>query len=201
MFSVVIQAGGKSSRMGTDKVFLPFRGQALIERVTGRLAPLTDDLLIISNQADKLKQLQYPAYPDLIAGCGPLGGLYTGLVYARYPAVVMVACDMPFANPALLAKEAGLLDELNVDVVIPAPGEKTEPLHAAYRKETCLPFIEEGLKTGMRRLIEWHSWVRVYQLSEQEIQTYNPHGLAFLNINTPQELKSAESMDTYDIQT
>ena len=201
MFSVVIQAGGKSSRMGTDKVFLPFKGQTLLERVTGRLASLTDDLLIISNQADKLNQLQYPAYPDLISGCGPLGGLYTGLVYARYPAVVMVACDMPFANPALLAKEAGLLDELNVDVVIPAPGGKTEPLHAAYRKETCLPVIEEGLINGMRRLIEWHSQVRVYQLSEEEIQTYDPHGLAFLNINTPQELKSAESMDINDIQT
>jgi len=195
MFSVVIQAGGKSSRMGTDKVFLPFKGQTLLERVTGRLAPLTDDLLIISNQADKLKQLLYPAYPDLIASCGPLGGLYTGLVYARYPVVVAVACDMPFANPALLAKEAGMLDDLNVDVVIPAPGGKTEPLHAAYRKETCLPVIEEGLNNGMRRLIEWHSQVRVYPMSKEEIQLYDPHSLAFLNINTSEDIKKIETIE------
>ena len=195
MFSVIIQAGGKSSRMGTDKLFIPFRGQKLIEWVIGRLANLTDDLVIISNQPEKLKYLNQAVYPDAITGIGPLAGLYTGLKYARYESVVMVACDMPFVNPNLLREEARLLDEMQVDVVIPAPGRKTEPLHAAYRRETCLPVIEAGIKSGMRRLIEWHALVRVHTMEDLEINKYDPAGLAFMNINNPADAQLAEQVD------
>lgn len=195
MFSVIIQAGGKSSRMGTDKLFIPFRGQILIEWVIGRLANLTDDLIIISNQPEKLKYLDQAVYPDAITGIGPLAGLYTGLKHARYDSVVMVACDMPFINSSLLKEEIRLLDEMQVDVVIPALGGKTEPLHAAYRRETCLPVIEAGIRSGMRRLIEWHPLVRVLTMEDSEIHKYDPAGLAFMNINNPADALLAEQVD------
>jgi molybdopterin-guanine dinucleotide biosynthesis protein A len=198
MFSVIIQAGGKSSRMGTDKLFIPFRGQKLIEWVIRRLANLTDDLVIISNQPEKLKYLNQAVYPDAIIDIGPLAGLYTGLKYSRYERVVMVACDMPFVNSALLKEEVRLLDEMQVDVVIPAPEGKTEPLHAAYRRETCLPVIEEGIKTGMRRLIEWHPLVRVHMMEDSEIRKFDPAGLAFMNINNPADALFAEQVDLID---
>ena len=195
MFSVIIQAGGKSSRMGTDKLFIPFRGQMLIEWIIGRLANLTDDLIIISNQPEKLKFLNQAVYPDAIKDVGPLAGLYTGLKYARYDSVVMVACDMPFVNSRLLKEEVRLLNEMQVDVVIPAPGGKTEPLHAAYRRETCLPVIEAGIRSGMRRLIEWHPFVRVHLMDDIEIHNYDPTGLAFTNINNPKDALLAEQVD------
>ncbi len=198
MFSVIIQAGGKSSRMGTDKLFIPFRGQELIEWVIGRLANLTDDLVIISNQPEKLKYLNQAVYPDAITGIGPLAGLFTGLKHARYERVVMVACDMPFVNSSLLREEVRLLDEMQVDVVIPAPGGKTEPLHAAYRRETCLPVIEAGIRSGMRRLIEWHPLVRVHTMEDSEINKYDPAGLAFMNINNPADALLAEQVDLKD---
>ena len=198
MFSVIIQAGGKSSRMGTDKLFIPFRGQKLIEWVIGRLANLTDDLVIISNQPENLKYLNQAVYPDAITGIGPLAGIFTGLKYARYESVVMVACDMPFVSSNLLREEVRLLDEMQVDVVIPAPGGKTEPLHAAYRRETCLPVIEAGIRTGMRRLIEWHGFVRVHTMEDSEINKYDPAGLAFMNINNPADAQLAEQVDLID---
>jgi molybdopterin-guanine dinucleotide biosynthesis protein A len=198
MFSVIIQAGGKSSRMGTDKLFIPFRGQKLIEWIIGRLANLTDDLFIISNQPAKLKYLNQAVYPDAIIDIGPLAGLYTGLKYSRYERVVMVACDMPFVNPSLLREEVRLLDEMQVDVVIPAPEGKTEPLHAAYRRETCLPVIEVGIRTGMRRLIEWHPLVRVHTMEDSEIRKFDSAGLAFMNINNPADALFAEQVDLKD---
>jgi molybdopterin-guanine dinucleotide biosynthesis protein A len=198
MFSVIIQAGGKSSRMGTDKLFIPFRGQVLIQWVIGRLANLTDDLVIISNQPEKLKYLHQTVYPDIIPNVGPLAGLYTGLKYARYDSVAMVACDMPYVNFSLLKEEVRLLDEMQVDVVIPAPGGKTEPLHAAYRRETCLPVIEAGIGSGMRRLIEWHPLVRVHTMEDSEIHKYDPAGLAFMNINNPEDALLAEQVDLED---
>jgi molybdopterin-guanine dinucleotide biosynthesis protein A len=198
MFSVIIQAGGKSSRMGTDKLFIPFRGQTLIEWVIDRLTNLTDDMIIISKQPEKLKYLNQSVYPDSIKDVGPLAGLYTGLKYARYDSVVMVACDMPFVNSSLLIEEVRLLNEMQVDVVIPAPEGKTEPLHAAYRRGTCLPVIEAGIRSGMRSLIEWHPLVRVHTMEDSEINTYDPAGLAFMNINNPTDALLAEQVDLKD---
>jgi molybdopterin-guanine dinucleotide biosynthesis protein A len=198
MFSVIIQAGGKSSRMGTDKLFLPFRGQILIEWVIDRLANLTDDLIIISNQPEKLKYLNLSVYPDIISDVGPLAGLYTGLKQARFESVVMVACDMPFVNSSLLIEEVRLLNEMQVDVVIPAPGGNTEPLHAAYRRETCLPAVEAGIRSGMRRLIEWHTFVRVHLMEDAQIRKFDPTGLAFMNINNPEDAQLAEQVDLED---
>jgi molybdopterin-guanine dinucleotide biosynthesis protein A len=198
MFSVIIQAGGKSSRMGTDKLFIPFRGRILIEWVIERLANLTDDLIIISNQHEKLKYLNQSVYPDAIKDVGPLAGLYTGLKYARYDSVVMVACDMPFVNSSLLIEEVRLLEEMQMDVVIPVPGGKTEPLHAAYRRGTCLPVIEAGIRSGMRRLIEWHSLVRVHLMEDAQIRKFDPTGLAFMNINNPEDALLAEQVDLED---
>jgi molybdopterin-guanine dinucleotide biosynthesis protein A len=198
MFSVIIQAGGKSSRMGTDKLFIPFRGRILIEWVIERLANLTNDLIIISNQPEKLKFLNQAVYPDAIKDVGPLAGLYTGLKYARYDSAVMVACDMPFVNSSLLIKEVRLLNEMEVDVVIPAPCGKTEPLHAAYRRRTCLPVIEAGIRSGMQRLIEWHPFVRVHLMDDIEIYNSDPAGLAFMNINTPEDALLAEHIDLKD---
>ena len=198
MFSVIIQAGGKSSRMGTDKLFIPFRDQLLIEWVIDRLANLTDDLIIISSQAEKLKYLHQTVYPDVVKDVGPLAGLFTGLKNARYESVVMVACDMPFVNSRLLREEVRLLDEMQADVVIPAPGGKTEPLHAAYRRETCLPVIEAGIRSGMRRLIEWHSLVRVHIMEDEQIRKFDPTRLAFMNINNPEDARLAEQVDLED---
>jgi molybdopterin-guanine dinucleotide biosynthesis protein A len=105
---------------------------------------------------------------------------------------------MPFVNSKLLRDEVRLLDEMQVDVVIPAPGGKTEPLHAAYRRATCLPVIEAGIRSGMRRLIEWHDFVRVHQMEEAQIRKFDPTGLAFMNINNPEDAQLAERIDLGD---
>jgi molybdopterin-guanine dinucleotide biosynthesis protein A len=194
MISLVIQAGGESQRMGADKALLPFLGQPLILRPLNRLAALANEVLITSNHPESYHFLGFTPIPDQIPGLGALGGLYTALSAARYPYVAVVACDMPFTSPEIFAIELTLLDETGADAVIPRSEAGTEPFHAVYRRETCLPYIQSALEAGKRRVDAWFTDVHIRYLEPEEILPYDPNQLAFLNINTPEEMKKAEKI-------
>jgi molybdopterin-guanine dinucleotide biosynthesis protein A len=192
MLTLVIQAGGESRRMGSDKALLPFLGQPLILRLLNRLARIADEVLVTSNQPENYFFLGLTPIPDLLPGFGALGGLYTALNAAGYPYVAVVACDMPFASPELFAVELALLRETDVDAVIPRSEAGKEPFHAVYRCDTCLPHIQAALDAGKRRVDAWLPQVKIRYLEPPEILPYDPNQLAFLNINTLEELKAAE---------
>jgi molybdopterin-guanine dinucleotide biosynthesis protein A len=198
LLTLAIQAGGESRRMGTDKALLPFLGQPLILRPLQRLAGLAEEVIITSNQPEKFRFLGLTPIPDLLAGAGALGGLYTALSVASHPYVAVVACDMPFASPELMAVEFALLREAEADAVIPRSASGTEPFHAVYRCETCLPHVWSALETGMRRVDSWFSEANICYIEPEEIIPYDPDGLVFLNINTLEELEQAEQIARRD---
>jgi molybdopterin-guanine dinucleotide biosynthesis protein A len=192
MLTLAIQAGGESRRMGSDKALLPFLGKPLILRPLQRLAKLADEVLITANQPENYRFLGLKPFPDLLPGFGALGGLFTALSVASHPYVAVVACDMPFASLALFAAELDLLRESNTDAVIPRSEAGTEPFHAVYRRETCLPRVRTSLRSGLKRVDSWFSEVNIRYMELDEIQIYDPQELAFLNINTSEELRDAE---------
>jgi molybdopterin-guanine dinucleotide biosynthesis protein A len=192
MLSLVIQAGGESRRMGADKALLPFLGQPLILRPLNRLAGIADEALVTSNHPERYRFLSLTPIPDLYPGTGALGGLFTALYAARYPYVAVVACDMPFASPDLFTFELALLHETGVDAVVPRSAGGTEPFHAIYRRKSCLPHVQSALESGKRRVDAWFPQVKIRYLEPAEMLPYDPEGLAFLNINTPEELQEAE---------
>ncbi|GAB4502623.1 MAG: molybdenum cofactor guanylyltransferase [Anaerolineales bacterium] len=185
MFSLVIQAGGKSSRMGRDKALLPFGGQTLIERVIARLAPLADEILVTTNRPADYEFLGLPLFADILPERGALGGLYTALKSARSPLVAIVACDMPFASPQIFTRLTALAAA--ADVAIPRSAAGLEPLHAVYRRESCLPAVEQSLQDNEWKVIAWFARVRVATLESGELARLDPSGQAFLNLNTPEE--------------
>ena len=192
MLSIVIQAGGQSSRMGRNKALLPFLGQPLIERVLSRVNPLADEILVSANPSEEYNFLNVPLIPDVIPGIGALGGLFTALKAASCPFVGVVACDMPFANPILLRGCQEMLDNSDFDAVIPSSVYGLEPLHAVYRRETCFLPIEKAIQVGQRRLISWHEAANIRILTPDETAQYDPDGITFWNINTPEEFREAE---------
>jgi len=195
MLTVCIQAGGKSSRMGQDKALLPFLGQPLVSRVIERLTPLANEVILTTNHPDTYAFLRLPLYPDLIPDRGALGGLYTAMASAKNPLVAVVACDMPFASAELLEHARDILINDDVDVVIPQPAEGLfEPLHAIYRRETCLPHIKAAIAADKWKVISWFPHVKVRTLQAQEIAHFNRHGLVFSNVNTPEEFIQAEKV-------
>jgi molybdopterin-guanine dinucleotide biosynthesis protein A len=194
-WTIVIQAGGESKRMGQNKALLPFRGQPLIERVAKRLRSFSDELILTANHPELFQFLNLPIYPDLIPGKGSLGGLYTALSAANYPLVAVVACDMPFVNSQLLAAERDLLVEGGWDVIIPLSSEGREPLHAVYRKDACLPAIRRSLEENRLRMDSWFSDVKVREMSLDDVSVFDPELRSFMNVNTPEEFRQAEQLE------
>ena len=196
MITLAIQAGGESRRMGRDKALMPFLGRPLILRVVERLAALADEVVVTANNPADYAFLGLPLFADLEPGRGALGGLYTALHAAQHPLVAVAACDMPFASRALFEYERDLLIETGADVVIPSSAEGLEPLHAVYRRATCLPTIKDALMAGEWKLIAWFPVVQVRTLTPAETARHDPQGLAFLNLNTPEEFRQAERLAT-----
>jgi molybdopterin-guanine dinucleotide biosynthesis protein A len=194
MLTVCIQAGGASSRMGEDKALKTFLGRPLIQRVAEQLSPIADELIVTTNRPEEYAFLNLPLFPDLKPGRGALGGLYTAIASAKHPIVAVVACDMPFASPSLLDAASRLLIEEEADVVIPKSEEGYEPLHAVYRREICLPAIEASINADQWKVIAWFPQVNVRVLTPDEIKQYDPAGLAFWNVNTPEEFSKAEQI-------
>jgi molybdopterin-guanine dinucleotide biosynthesis protein A len=193
MFTISIQAGGGSTRMGQDKALLPFLGQPLVQRVMTRITHLGDEVIVTTNNPEAYGFLCVPLVKDLIPNMGALGGLYTALATARHPLVGLVACDLPFANPDLLAACRKILLDTGADVVLPATERGLEPLHAVYRVETCLLLVKAALDNGKRKMIGWHEDAKVGIISPEEVAKLDPHGVTFWNVNTPEEFRKAEA--------
>jgi len=194
MISLVIQAGGRSQRMGEDKALKLFLGRPLIQRVVERTAPIADEVLLTTNHPEWYGFLGVRLVPDLIPGLGPLGGLYTALASATHPTVAVVACDMPFANATLLEQAARTLVEQEADIVLPRTAKGLEPLHAVYRRSTCLPVVRDAIQRNQLKVTDWFPLVRVREQAPEEVIKADPSGLTFWNINTLQDFNEAEKM-------
>lgn len=194
MLTVCVQAGGASSRMGEDKALKPFLGRPLIQRVIDRLSPIADEVIVTTNRPADYAFLNLRLFPDLKPDRGALGGLYTAAASASHPIVAVVACDMPFASARLIEGMSRLLVEKEADVVITKSDEGYEPLHAVYRRATCLPAIEAAIEADQWKVIAWFPQVRVVELSAEEVKSFDPQGLAFWNVNTPEEFARAEEI-------
>lgn len=180
--------------MGQNKALMPFLGKPLIARIVERLRPAADELWIIANDSEPFQLLGLPVSADLLPGMGKLGGLYTALSVAGEPLVALAACDMPFVSAALIQAACIMMEEEDLDVVIPRSAEGLEPQHAVYRRDTCLPAVYQALSEGKQRMISWFDAVKVRELSLDEIRVYDPDGTAFINVNTPDEFRRAEEL-------
>ena len=189
MITVAVQAGGRSSRMGRDKALVPLGGTPLIEHVLQRLEGLGDEVLITTNRPEDYSFLAARLVADREPGAGALPGLLTALEAARGERVVLVGCDMPFVNRSLI--ELMLRIDTDAEVVIPRYDEILHPLHAVYAK-TCFEPVSQALAAGEKRMISFIPQVETHIVEQGVIEEYDPAGLSFFNVNTPEELDQAE---------
>ena len=212
--SAVILAGGKSSRMGRPKALLPFDGEPLIRHLVRTLAPLFAEVVVVGgagaefvelmsllrslssqpNELNEPNELNQPNEPNLtlvrdeIAYPGPVGGIYYGLREAKGEFVFLTSCDAPFLNLALISHLISQISDY--DVVVPYWQERFQPLHAVYRRSVA-PLLGEQLERGELRPIFLYEKVRTRRVSEDEIRRFDPEGLSFLNMNTPEDYEAA----------
>ena len=200
--SLVIQAGGQSRRMGESKATVLFDGRPLICRLVERLAPAADELIITTNEAERLGFLKeaFPSLkirlvPDMYERRGALQGIATALDAATNPYVAIVACDMVYASARLVVAESLRMSETIADVVVPVNKYGFEPFHAMYRRDACRKEVQALLDEGKNRAQDLCSGERlnVYRMSTAEVHAAEPMCGCFINANTPDVLRSLES--------
>ncbi|MBN2500552.1 MAG: molybdenum cofactor guanylyltransferase [Anaerolineales bacterium] len=191
--SVVLQAGGKSSRMGQDKALLPFMGTTMLGYILKQVKGLGDETFIITNQPQYYGDFAYPLFNDVIPDVGALGGLYSAVYHARCAHVFVLGCDMPFVKRGLLDYMLGLTPDF--DVVIPRlePNGFAEPFRAIY-KQSCLGPIKTAIDSGQRKVISFFNAVDVRYVESAEIERFDPEHRSFFNVNTPEDFSRAEQM-------
>ena|SRR5271157_1292141 len=188
-------AGGKSSRMGanTDKAFLDFAGQTLLDRALGVMGAVCGRVTIVGDPAKFAKFGSVVA--DIFPGCGPLGGIHAALVHSSAELNLMLAVDMPFVSSELLAfLFAAAAAEHNAShamVTIPRTSRGLQPLCAIYRRDFSA-VAEQALRAGKYKIDAAFSSVPVRVIEERELVTAGYSEQSFFNVNTPQDRLAAE---------
>ena len=193
--SCIVLAGGKGLRLRQDKALEIIGNRSLLERVVFHLSFFNSDILVVTAPNQSYPQLGgYPklrVVTDIYLNKGPLGGIYTGLKASNSFYNLVVACDMPFLNQALL--HYMLQISAGFDLVVPRLGDMVEPLHAVYSKG-CLTPIESLLKQGNLGVRQLFTLVRVRYVEAEEINRFDPEHLSFFNINSQADLEKAREI-------
>lgn len=188
--SAVILAGGRSRRMGRDKALLrlPSGGPTLIERMVMAALAVTDDVVVVAEDAGRLPPMDVRTVPDAIAGVGPLAGLVAGFAAARHPDILALACDLPYLSVPLLRWMAAL--PRTWDALVPyLPNEDGkpgwEPLHTIYTR-ACFAPMRAALDRGERNATAFFPAIHVQPLTAEEMHPYDPAGRSTRSVNTPE---------------
>ena len=182
-----ILAGGASSRMGSNKALLEFRGKPLLQRQIEILSPLFDEVIVGANDPAPYAPFGLRVVPDLLSERCALTGIHALLKGAHHDRVFVVACDMPFLNAALVDR---LLATRDVDVAVPESERGPEPLHAVYGKG-CLPAIEDSARRSAWKVSDFYVSVRIERIRIREMDWAVEGRSPFTNANTPDEWRAA----------
>jgi molybdenum cofactor guanylyltransferase len=190
--SALIFGGGRATRLaGVNKALLEVGGSRIIDRILVAVGPLADESVLLTNDdaLQNLSALRLVYDPEPHAGVLP--ALAAGLAAASGEVCLAVACDMPFVSTRVFEQLLGLQAETAADVVIPRTAGYLEPMHAVYRREPVAAAIRAALERGEQRMVSYFGHVQVREVGEVEWRRADPEGLAFFNVNTPEDLEEA----------
>jgi molybdopterin-guanine dinucleotide biosynthesis protein A len=184
-----VLAGGKSSRMGSDKAFLRLEGETLLERALKTAASVAGDVRIVGDAG------KFAAFgrvvEDVYRDRGPLGGIHAALSSSATEINVMLAIDSPFVGTKFLdylilrARESGAL------ITVPRADFGLQPLCAVYRRRFT-EVAEQALREGKNRIDSLFARVGTCVIEENELARMGFSVEMFRNLNTPEEFEKAK---------
>ena len=190
--AAAILAGGRARRFGgRDKSRLVVGGRPIIVRQVEVLQRIAGRTFIVGNDAARYADMDLDVHPDSVADAGALGGIYTALVSAA-PAerVIVVACDMPFLDAALIRRLATLSADTDMDGAWVRTARGPEPLLACYRASAA-ETIRRELDAGRMRAGDLDQVLHLAVVSEEELARYGATDKLLLNVNSPEEYEKA----------
>lgn len=190
--SGIILAGGKNTRIKTEKAFIQLMsGSTLIENAVEIFQKLFSEIIIVTNNPQAYLKFGTRVVEDLVKDKGPLGGIFSGLCFSTSRINFVVGCDMPFPNPDLI--NYILQKPAEYDVVIPEIKGKTETLFARYSKNS-LPVILHHMLKDELKVQNVLAQLKVLKITSHEIDKLDPEHLSFFNVNTQEDLKKAKDL-------
>ena len=190
--SLIILAGGNSTRLNRDKAFLELiENKTIIENIVNCLKDVFSEIVIVANNLEDYKFLGFMVVPDLVKGKGPLGSIYTGLKTSKEERNFVLACDMPFVNVGLVRY---MLKFKDFDAVVPRFDEYIEPLYSVYSKN-CLPIIEKNIKNNDLKIQNFIGKIKkIKYIEKEEIEKFDKAKVCFFNINDKKDLEEAKKI-------
>lgn len=180
-----VLAGGKSSRMGSDKGLMLFKGKPLIQHVIEQLEPAVNRVVLVANNA-AYEDFGLEVIEDTIKGIGPAGGIYSALKHTGASRNFIVSCDMPFVTTGVI--EFIIQSSFQSQVTLPVHHQKTEPLCGVYAKE-CLTKWYELIQQNIVRLNDMITYFKLLKLNVDNNELFiDP---LFQNINTQYDFENA----------
>jgi molybdenum cofactor guanylyltransferase len=183
-----VLAGGKSTRMRSDKAFVMLEGRTLLARALELARTVSCDVRIVGG-AEKFAAFA-PVVEDVFRGCGPLGGIHAALRASPAELNLMLAVDVPFVPPALLRYLLTRARGSDAIATVPRAGGGWQPLCAVYRPEFG-DVAERALRDGRYRINVLFEVANVQAVDEEELARAGFAASSFRNLNTPEELDAA----------
>jgi molybdenum cofactor guanylyltransferase len=182
--SGIVLAGGKSSRMGTDKALLIFDNQTLLQRMVNLMDAFCQKIYVSGQNSDYLIG-EVELIPDKISDCGPIAGLFSSLSASKTDWNLVISVDVPIVNQELLTHIISNAD--SCDCVVPKHDDRIEPSIAMYHR-SCLPMIQEMINTGDFKLQNLVSKLNTKYLNCDELLLKYPR--MFLNVNRMEDFRA-----------
>jgi molybdopterin-guanine dinucleotide biosynthesis protein A len=189
--AAAVLAGGQAERLGgANKAALHIGAESILDREIGLLRQVADPVFIVSSRQDVPASAagEPLRVPDALPGTGALGGIYTALMASPRARTIVVACDMPFLTLAFLQL---LTRDTSADVIVPRTARGYEPLAAAWSR-SCAGVIRRRLDRGQLKAALVFEELRVEELGPEVLAACDPHGLLFVNVNTPHDYERAQ---------
>ncbi len=183
-----ILAGGKSTRMGTDKAFVALDGRTLLARSIDLARSVATDVRIIGDPA-KCAAFA-PVVEDVFRDCGPLGGIHAALRASRTDLNVILAVDVPFVTPALLQYLIQRARDSKAIVTVTRAAGNWQPLCAVYRRAFA-DEAEQSLRAGRYKIDALFKPAITQVIEEVDLNAAGFSPSLFRNLNTPEDLSEA----------
>lgn len=186
----LVLIGGKSERMGRPKALIEFAGEPLWQRAVGCLSPFVSDVILLGSVPGFVAPAGLRQLEDDPPEVGPLGGLVSGLEKSSFQHHLLLAVDYPLV-PARFWHEV-MRHADSHQAVCGESAYFVEPLVGYYHKD-CAPVIREMLGKGELRAHRVYDRVPSYVIPPAEMMKIDPAKWTHFNVNTPADLREAES--------
>lgn len=204
IFHGFVQAGGGSTRFGTDKAMVRLGGKSMLQRTGELLAKVCGDVTIVASEG-KYADAPWPRIADRWPGQGPLGGILTSLHHLcatdswnrnrdeegdSCPFALILSCDMPFLSVEFLRflTERALASE--AAIIVPEASNRLEPLCACWCP-AATEAIQAAFDAGSRKVTEAMKHASMEVLDESAWKRFDTDGRLFWNMNTPADYEEA----------